>query len=427
MPRGASGTLTACQVTPAQCVPPHPPTPPARTVYSALTQPDVCPPPHPTPPALTVYSALTATARKLAGKPSFMEAYRQKFPAIMASTERLLQTVEKQRRPAAAAAVAEEEAAAGPVAALALAAAAAAGRDMAAPSLGAAPARQQAEHGLAAARWHSLDAEESTLDLMAQVIHSRPAAGQLEDDVGHAARAAAYPAGSTEEAWAVAPAQLASPLAQAAAEAQAPSTAFLLNRALGSTAAAAPAAAGGSSQMAATLHADQARQPALAAAAVLGLQSAPRSERSKPQLEQAIAAALGRTTTAAPTAAAAAPPARAPAATNLAAGPASATLPASWPAATPAAPSGPMAPPLVPPGSTLHASACPPPPPAAAPALAAATAPAAQAAVPPLRPVADGEYAALPTFIRSGLPLDTLNAALAAVHAMVQERGANGE
>lgn len=40
---------------------------------------------HPSLPALTppaVYNALTATAKKLADKPSFMEAYRQKFPHI---------------------------------------------------------------------------------------------------------------------------------------------------------------------------------------------------------------------------------------------------------------------------------------------------------------------------------------------------------
>ena len=34
------------------------------------------------PPAPAVYNALTATAKKLADKPSFMEAYRQKFPHI---------------------------------------------------------------------------------------------------------------------------------------------------------------------------------------------------------------------------------------------------------------------------------------------------------------------------------------------------------
>ncbi|KAL4445739.1 hypothetical protein ABPG77_008938 [Micractinium sp. CCAP 211/92] len=225
-----------------------------------------------------MYSALTATARKLAGKPSFMEAYRQKFPAIMASTERLLQTVEKQRRPAAAAAVAEEEAAAGPVAALALAAAAAAGHEMAAPAL-AASARHQVQHSLAADLWHGADVEESTLDLMAQVIHSRPAAEELREDMPHAA--------------------------------------------------------------------------------------------------SAVLAA-------------------------------------------------PMPTPQAPPGSAIRSAACPPPPPTAPSMPAAATAPAAQAAVPPLRPVGPDEYSALPTFIRSGLPLDTLNAALAAVNSMVQERSTNG-
>ena len=40
-----------------------------------------CPPTH-SPPPPPVYNALTATAKKLADKPSFMEAYRQKFPHI---------------------------------------------------------------------------------------------------------------------------------------------------------------------------------------------------------------------------------------------------------------------------------------------------------------------------------------------------------
>ncbi len=360
-------------------------------------------------PPSAVYSALTATARKLAGKPSFMEAYRQKFPAIMASTERLLQTVEKQRRPAAAAAVAEEEAAAGPVAALALAAAAAAGHEMAAPSL-AASARHQVQHSLAADRWHGADVEESTLDLMAQVIHSRPAAEELREDMPHAACVL----DSTEPATALAPSELALPPAEPQ-----------LHRAFDRT-----AANGGSGKQTTinSLHAEQASQAA-PPAAFLGLQSAPRSERSKPQLEQAIAAALGRSTAAVPIAASVPEPAE----LKFAAAPsATATLPSSRPAAAAAdAPAAvlaaPMPTPQAPPGSAIRSAACPPPPPTAPSMPAAATAPAAQAAVPPLRPVGPDEYSALPTFIRSGLPLDTLNAALAAVNSMVQERSTNGE
>lgn len=369
--------------------------------------------PLPCVPPDAVYSALTATARKLAGKPSFMEAYRQKFPAIMASTERLLQTVEKQRRPAAAAAVAQEEAAAGPVAALALAAAAAAGHEVASPS----PARQQAQQAQqsqAVDRWHSVDVEESTLDLMAQVIHSRPASGAQ----GQHTPRAAYDAG--EMAAAVAAAERASSAAQPAGELQPCSTAALLSRAMGSTAAAAPYPGGGK-RAASSLHA----APSVpTAAAPVGVQSAPRSELSKPQLEQAIAAALGRS-------AAAGEAGPAPAGTIPVAPPASTTLLVGQPAA--AAPtraakaelSAPLPPPAAPPDSVVRSAACPPPPPPAPPAPAAATA-SAQAAVPPLRPVGQDEYSALPTFIRSGLPLDTLNAALAAVHAMLQERCANG-
>lgn len=46
-----------------------------------------------------MYSVLTATAKKLACKPDFMEQYRQRFPHIVASTERLLASVEKQPAP----------------------------------------------------------------------------------------------------------------------------------------------------------------------------------------------------------------------------------------------------------------------------------------------------------------------------------------
>ncbi|KAL4425881.1 hypothetical protein ABPG75_009897 [Micractinium tetrahymenae] len=369
-----------------------------------------------------MYSALTATARKLAGKPSFMDAYRQKFPAIMASTERLLQTVEKQRRPAAAAAVAQEEAAAGPVAALALAAAAAAGCEVAGPPPAAAPVQQQVQQSLAFDRWHSADAEESTLDLMAQVIHSRPAAREEREEF---MPSATYAAGSSQLAAAAAPTEPASPPPRPAAEQQPPSTAVLLSRALGGTAA---AGADGSGQAASSLRTEHLP---LAAGAAPGLQSAPRSERSKPQLEQAIAAALGRSTTAVPaaaTTAAAAPTPAAPAAALAA----STAPPSSRPAAAAAAPvpaalTAAVPPQPAAPASVLRSAACPPLPPAA-PAVHAVTAPApsAQAAVPPLRPVGEGEYAALPTFIRSGLPLETLNAALAAVHTMVQERGSNG-
>ncbi len=44
-----------------------------------------------------VYNALTATAKKLATKPDFLEDIRQRFPHIAASTERLLASVEKQQ------------------------------------------------------------------------------------------------------------------------------------------------------------------------------------------------------------------------------------------------------------------------------------------------------------------------------------------
>ncbi|KAI7842302.1 hypothetical protein COHA_003942 [Chlorella ohadii] len=170
-----------------------------------------------TPPAApgwqaddAMYNALTATAKKLADKPSFMEAYRQKFPHIMASTERLLQTVEKQRRPAAAAAVAHEEAAAGPVAALALAAHAAAGQQ---------------------GRRHMPD-EESTLDLMSQVLVSRrPLADEHMAEMEDVAAAAGSPP------WAAPAAGAAQDEEQQ--ERPAPTTAALLSRAMGSSAAAA--------------------------------------------------------------------------------------------------------------------------------------------------------------------------------------------
>ncbi|GAB4824009.1 hypothetical protein N2152v2_011055 [Parachlorella kessleri] len=46
----------------------------------------------------TMYNALTATAKKLANKPDFLQDIRQRFPHIAASTERLLASVEKQHQ-----------------------------------------------------------------------------------------------------------------------------------------------------------------------------------------------------------------------------------------------------------------------------------------------------------------------------------------
>eukprot|EP00887_Chlorella_sp_A99_P004740 scaffold4.g4740.t1 len=69
-----------------------------------------------------VYAAMTQTAKKLADKPSFLEQYRHKFPHLVASTERLLDTVQRKGRPAAAASVAAAQEAGGPMAALAAAA-----------------------------------------------------------------------------------------------------------------------------------------------------------------------------------------------------------------------------------------------------------------------------------------------------------------
>ena len=45
-----------------------------------------------------VYNALTATAKKLANKPDFLQDIRQRFPHIAASTERLLASVEQQQQ-----------------------------------------------------------------------------------------------------------------------------------------------------------------------------------------------------------------------------------------------------------------------------------------------------------------------------------------
>ena len=66
--------------------------------------------------------------------------------------------------------------------------------------------------------------------------------------------------------------------------------------------------------------------------------------------------------------------------------------------------------------------------PAAAPAHAPATAPAAglPTTVPPLRPVEEEEYVALPTFIRGQLPLEVLNGSLAGLHSMLERRLAAG-
>ncbi|PRW58927.1 hypothetical protein C2E21_2145 [Chlorella sorokiniana] len=329
-----------------------------------------------TPPAApgweaddAMYNALTATAKKLADKPSFMEAYRQKFPHIMASTERLLQTVEKQRRPAAAAAVAVEEAAAGPMAALTLAAHAAAGH------LG---------------RRHVPD-EESTMDLMAQVLVSRRPL--TDDHTAELGDMVASAAGSPP----LAPAD-----DQEQQERPAPTTAALLSRAMGSGAAAAVAAAGSSEHHPiSSLRADDPPSTAAAAAAAGVPQSAPRSERSKPQLEAAIAAALGRSTAAAPTPAAA-PPA----------------VPSATPAAAAAAP-------RPPPAMPASVARAPPPPPAAPAAPAApsgAPTPAAPVTVPALRLVGEEEYVELPSFIRSQLALQVLNSTLQQLHALAMER-----
>ena len=148
--------------------------------------------------------------------------------------------MEKQRRPAAAAAVAHEEAAAGPMAALTLAAHAAAGA------------------GQQQGRWHVPD-EESTLDLMAQVLVSRR---QLADE--HTAELGNMGAG------------VAGPLPLEAAASQdgeqqdcaAPTTAALLSRAMGSGTAAALAAAASSEQHPiSSLRADDPLTTAAAAAA----------------------------------------------------------------------------------------------------------------------------------------------------------------
>lgn len=377
--------------------------PPACLRARRLASPHTAAPHFPSPPRL-VYSALQNTARKLAGKPSFMEAYRQKFPAIVASTERLLQTVEKQRRPAATAAVAAEEAAAGPVAALALAVQAAAGGGYGGSVAGAQQhQRQHQQQG-------SMD-EDSTMDLMSQVLGRRGADGAADEPTEDISGAAAA-LGSTRFAVVAAspppPARLAQP----------PSTAALLSRALGGNGTAA-AAAGGDHPI--NSRRAEPQQPAPAAPPSAALATVQQSaQRSKPQLEEAIAAALGRST--APVApSGAGPPAPTPAAAPaLAVQPTRSVPPAAPPAAPAAKPAAPLPTPLAPavPPSVLRA--CPPPPPA--PAAANAATPAAPVAVPALRPVEEGEYTALPTFIRSQLSLEALNATLAAVHSVAAAR-----
>ena len=47
-------------------------------------------------------------------------------------------------------------------------------------------------------------------------------------------------------------------------------------------------------------------------------------------------------------------------------------------------------------------------------------------AVPQLRPVTADEYGSLPSFIKSQLPLDLLNAMLEAVHTVAAERSSGG-
>lgn len=262
-------------------------------------------------------------------------------------------------------------------------------------------------------------------------------------------------------------------LARQVAE-QAPSTAALLSRALGGSSGAMGSSSGPEHPVG-NLRADSssaagsvcqgpgaAAADAWTAAPAVVLQSAPRSERSKPQLEEAIAAALRRGTTAAagaaPTPAAApAPPttaaaecapssaavASAAATSQVVGAPAmessaASSLLGATPAASQPAPAAPAVRPAVPPqpalppaqgAPSLRSAPCPPPPPAA-PAGAvgggAVVAAAAPVAVPPLRLVAAEEFAALPSFIRSQLPLDSLNSTLETVHAAAQERGSNG-
>ena len=250
-------------------------------------------------------------------------------PLSQASTDRLLQTIEKQRRPATAAAVVAEEEAAGPMAGLAMAA--------------------QASAAEVADGRRVVHEEESTLDLMSQVLlNRRPAGEEQTDDISRAAAVAS----STHFGFSAA--------------------------ALG------------------VVH-EQPAPASVAAAAAAGPSSALQTgPRDKPQLEAAIAAALGRSTTAAPTPAA-------PAATPAAAAPAT-TRPA-LPASVARAPPAPLAAPA---------------------ATAAAATPAMPISVPLLRLVSADEYGGLPSFIRQQLPLDLLNSTLAAVHALAAERCSGG-
>lgn len=153
-----------------------------------------------------MYNALTATAKKLATKPEFLDQYRQRFPHIVASTERLLASVEKQPRGGGSAAsrglpqhpgLAVVAGTGGPIAALAAAAATASG---------AAAAQQQQQHGGAGpsrlgamgAR-HMEEEEETTMQLYSQVrccccCEATRASGVMEQPAGRQAMAALLPA-----------------------------------------------------------------------------------------------------------------------------------------------------------------------------------------------------------------------------------------
>ncbi|KAI3438538.1 hypothetical protein D9Q98_000966 [Chlorella vulgaris] len=374
-----------------------------------------------------MYNALTATARKLAGAPSFMQAYRQRFPAIMASAERLLHTVEKQRRPAVADAAAlpgdsEERD----------------GRGEAA--MAAADAERAAAGQEAAGSWRQFSAgqeveEESTLDLMSQGwlrgrdVHQAVGdklAEESDDTSAAAASAATVSTSYLQHATVAAPAaawadtSFSPPPAAAATEATAaaaglqspPDTAPGHHLPSSSS----RLQVGGGVQPVPARHEGQ-------PAAQQAQHPAPFSERSKPQLEQAIAAALRRgTAAAAPTPSQQAPAglqqshsiAPTPAAAPTPSAPISVAAPAAAAPQLAAGAAQPQAPPTAP---------RPPPPPASSSAAASlAAAPAAPVAVPPLRPVCEEEYAQLPTFIRGQLPLDVLNASLAAVHAAAAVR-----
>ena len=128
-------------------------------------------------------SALTATAKKLASRPDFMEQYRQRFPHIVASTERLLASVEKQPPPGRPAGQGPLQAAAGPMAALAAAHATAVAADqrqlqVAAQQHGVGELSRLGREAAAADLWpggrEGQEEEESTMQLYSQVCLARP-------------------------------------------------------------------------------------------------------------------------------------------------------------------------------------------------------------------------------------------------------------